>query len=238
MLTQRIYLEDTYQKTHESHIIGQGLDEKGPYIILDETIFHPQGGGQPSDVGVIKTQESQISILAVRIVGEEIRHYVSQILKDMPNEKVMSEVDMKERLRNARYHSAGHLISQIIESSFKGSRANKGHHFPGEAYVEFSHPPFSIDGIQKILEQNLANLIAQGAATIVTKVPVDEVKDAFPYLAKFTKSGDLVRMISIAGHTPAPCNGTHVSDIQELGKVRIENCRIKNGSLRVRYEID
>lgn len=50
MLTT-LYLNDTYLFQSSGIIMGHGSDEKGKYVLLNETIFYPQGGGQPSDQG-------------------------------------------------------------------------------------------------------------------------------------------------------------------------------------------
>ena len=46
---KRLYWENTYLMNHKAKITAIGQDEQGDYIRVDETIFHPQGGGQPSD---------------------------------------------------------------------------------------------------------------------------------------------------------------------------------------------
>ena len=54
MSTRRLYFESTYLFESPATILEQAEDEKGSYVVLDQTIFYPQGGGQPSDRGIIK----------------------------------------------------------------------------------------------------------------------------------------------------------------------------------------
>ena len=52
--TKLLYLEDTYCFEGEGKFLGWGEDQKGKFLVFDQTIFYPQGGGQPSDTGTIK----------------------------------------------------------------------------------------------------------------------------------------------------------------------------------------
>ena len=59
-MTKLIYLNDTYLSTLNATIINELNDANGLAIIVDRTIFYPQGGGQPSDVGFIKSEQCYI----------------------------------------------------------------------------------------------------------------------------------------------------------------------------------
>ena len=69
------YFNNSYLFCHTTTISTTAQDENGYYIILDQTIFYPQGGGQPYDLGVAQTKEANIPIHAVKKVESEIRHY-------------------------------------------------------------------------------------------------------------------------------------------------------------------
>src|ERR1700722_12430048 len=62
-----IYYEDTYRFSGQAVVESFGVDDKGHYIILDRTLFYPQGGGQPADQGCLIIDEQQILICAVRL---------------------------------------------------------------------------------------------------------------------------------------------------------------------------
>ncbi|CAM9736932.1 unnamed protein product [Scytosiphon promiscuus] len=73
--TERIYMLDTYQMAAEAKILGVVEDPQGPAVILDRTVFHPQGGGQPSDQGTITCESCTVSVSMVRDVGGVIHHF-------------------------------------------------------------------------------------------------------------------------------------------------------------------
>lgn len=59
--TKRTFLEDTYLFQHNGVYLSSGRDSKhGEFVILDDTIFHPQGGGQPTDKGTIRSEDGMI----------------------------------------------------------------------------------------------------------------------------------------------------------------------------------
>eukprot|EP00924_Labyrinthula_sp_SR-Ha-C_P001429 snap_masked-scaffold_44-processed-gene-1.48-mRNA-1 protein AED:1.00 eAED:1.00 QI:0/-1/0/0/-1/1/1/0/286 len=130
-------------------------------LILDETIFHPQGGGQPSDAGIIKSSTNNFNLLKSIKDGKNILHIVSSQNKIElnPDEEVNLIVDSDKRLINASPHSAGHFIDvfQAQVEELKHLTPYKGSHFPGLSYVEYKG---KIDNSKKDeLKQKLQNKV-------------------------------------------------------------------------------
>src|SRR6266576_3728188 len=86
MQTALTYFDDSYQFSNLAKILFCGADENGSYLTVDQTIFYPQGGGQPFDIGTIDVSGQTFPIHAVKWAGEEIgkesgkevRHYTTQ----------------------------------------------------------------------------------------------------------------------------------------------------------------
>lgn len=68
-MTQLSYFEDTYKFEDTAVIKANGKDENGDFLILNQTIFYPQGGGQPSDRGTIAVDGVVVPIHSVKYVG-------------------------------------------------------------------------------------------------------------------------------------------------------------------------
>jgi Ser-tRNA(Ala) deacylase AlaX len=82
-------------------------------VIVDKTIFHPQGGGQPNDEGVIKAGDSEFIVESLKANGDYISHigkFTSEEHKFAENQEVDLKIDGTKRKNYARVHSAGHLI--------------------------------------------------------------------------------------------------------------------------------
>ena len=234
-MTITLYLKDTYLPQCYGLVTDQGIDDKGSYLLLNATVFYPQGGGQPSDQGTIKTAGGELYVDFVRQLDQEIRHYVSDTSK-LPSigTEITCRIDQSRRLLNARYHSAAHLLSNVIEGMYPALKAVKGHSFPGEAYVEFIG-----DDLPETAEisMNMDAAITQGLNTITFEILPDEFANKYyclPYPVPIHKA---FRVIQIGDFMPIPCGGTHVKKCSEIGKFNIRKVSKKGGRLKVAYEL-
>lgn len=163
---QALYFADTYQFAATTTLMASRQDERGPYIILEQTPFYPQGGGQPCDQGQINLASTILQIDFVRQVAGEIRHYLAASAASsneglLVGQSVHCTLDAHRRIRHAKLHSAGHLLSHILTREYPQCRAIKGHHYPGECYVEFQisgHLPekIAIDTLNHQLKTSIA----------------------------------------------------------------------------------
>jgi Ser-tRNA(Ala) deacylase AlaX len=179
-------------------------------VVLRATLFHPQGGGQPSDTGWIG--ESQV----LRVVQdpERIIHFVDQPVK---TGMTQIRVDEQCRLFNTRMHSAGHLIGHFVQAM--GWIPIKAHHWPGEGRVQFKPGNSAQDVEARTIEHGIGQWIAHD-------------------LPRLTSLREGVREIGF-GELPAyGCGGTHVRSLKDLGAVTINSLSQKKGTLSVHYLVD
>ncbi len=234
-MTQKLYLQDTYQFHFEGLIQEVEKEEKGMFIILDQTAFYPQGGGQPSDCGVIRNDHFKVNVIHVAQHGDQIRHYIEPIATEtLVAQKVYGVVDQKRRLTNARYHTAGHLLSNIVEILNPKLKAIKGHSFPGEAYVEFQG-----DEVVDVstLQNAINKAIAENDRTIVFEIDRLSFEKQYYRLPYNIPDNKKFRVMQIGDMPPVPCGGTHLSSIGEIGLIKINKIKNKNGILRISYEV-
>jgi Ser-tRNA(Ala) deacylase AlaX len=218
----KLYLRDTYLYNHTSTI--RSVDEVIPdkkligathVLQLADTIFHPQGGGQPADTGTISCSCSSFRVTFV----QGGLHYgffeVDASIADfLPGSQCILNISSEVRLLHARLHSAGHAIDAAMLRCGLYSRvkALKGYHFSDGAYVEFEAGDLTaseVDSLPDLLSQSLAALVQEEVPTTVLyldKAAAGEMCgcDMSSY------SVDLVRVVELGGH-PCPCGGTHVA---------------------------
>ena len=235
-MTTPLYLKDTYLQECSGFVTNHGIDDKGDYLLLNETVFYPQGGGQPSDQGTIKTASGELNVSFVRQLDQEIRHYVSDAtqLPSLVDTKITCNIDQTRRLLNARYHTAAHLLSNVIENIYPELKAVKGHSFPGEAYVEFignSLPETTEVSI------NMHAAITQGLNTITFEILPDEFASKYYTLPYPVPTHKAFRVLQIGDFIPIPCGGTHIKNTAEIGEFSIRKISKKGERLKVAYEL-
>ncbi|XP_004347898.2 alanyl-tRNA synthetase [Capsaspora owczarzaki ATCC 30864] len=166
-----------------------GLD-----LVLDETIMHPQGGGQPSDVGFIQWDaqpERRFTVVDVRAdkgAAAVVHHYGSFGSQDLDDAALATasagapvtiHVDESKRRLHARLHSAGHLLDSAVRNlGHTGLVPSKGYHFPDGPNVEYLGELEQTvrDGLPAALNIELQRLIATGGDVQVKYVPTSTLE--------------------------------------------------------------
>lgn len=239
-------LNETNQALYKS-----GSD--GSYaIVTDETIFHPQGGGQPSDIGTMQTSALSFNVELVRTNASEegkVLHF-GAFTNDSGStfsegDEVIQEIDSAKRLLYSRYHTAGHVLGaavrHLLENEVPGFDELKASHFPDSASCEFQG---SIDGknkdsIQKRVDEYIAanmpveidwwseeDFAKEGLERLV---PDKAMFDAVP--------GRKLRVVKIVGAEVYPCGGTHVDSTELCGKTTVRKISRSKGTSRVSYAL-
>lgn len=234
-MSKQLYLTDTYMYESSASIISVDHDDKGPYCLLDQTIFYPQGGGQPSDQGVIIGSNFQLGVKSVRQIGAEIRHYLNDPIQDTLNDNSVScLINKNMRILNAKYHTAGHLLGNIVEMFYPALKAIKGHSFPKEAYVEFNGSVMpDINELQAALNQ----AISKGHATTVFEIDPLTFEQKYYKLPYQIPDNKVFRVMQIENYPPVPCGGTHLATIGEIGDMVLSKIKTKSGITRISYEV-
>ena len=210
-MTNALYLSSD-ETIAQAQVIACEQTEDGLWAVeLDRTIFHPQGGGQPSDLGTI----GGVEIKKVIHTPDSILHFAIAPIHG----EVELVVDPAIRTLHSRLHSAGHIIGLVGDEL--GWHATRGNHFPGESRVIFEpEKPENIQLIDKEAFEKSVQAIIDRALTRVT-----------------TYDGAL-RFVTWANLPSYPCGGTHVRNLRDIGKVLITKIKMKKGTISVSYEIN
>lgn len=225
-LLARAYYQNTYLFQTTAAVIETGSNEKGNYFVANSTIFHPQGGGQPSDQGFVELAGKRFPILRLEeeknTLNGKVFHFVDCNTSDWQGREVSMEIDQTSRQLFARLHTGGHLLSEIVEEEYPSLKASKGNHFPGgQAFVCFAMPKeFVLD--KKAIEQTLNRRLQQA---IAEKLPIaiSEV--------------DEKRHISIGSWQSRQCGGTHLQNLEQLQTCVIRSIGKQKNELKLGYTV-
>lgn len=238
MKTHLSYFEDTYKFEDLATIDAVGKDENGHFIVLNQTLFHPQGGGQPSDQGTLQVGDVTIPIHRVKSADNTVRHYTDKNYSFLIGQEGTSSLDQDMRLNHARLHTAGHLISNIIENLTPHWNAVKGHHFPNECFVEFTSQNDKTDApVMEQLIQEIETCIEADYSISMDQIAGNKVKELCSTLKFSIPHDQLVRIVRIGDFPFSPCGGTHVKSLQELKDLEITRIKIKNNTMKINYGI-
>jgi Ser-tRNA(Ala) deacylase AlaX len=211
-MPKRIYMQDTYKLDHMATVVATGLDDHGTWVSLSETIFHPQGGGQPSDIGEIQG----VKVTMAKNVSDDVRHYVEDVSQFVIGNPVTLKVDAETRIINSARHTAGHLLAAILEKEYGFHNQKSADHFPGRCSVKFplnGRVPTATALIEKVNE------------AITLDLPVEE---------KYIEGE---RHLQIEGYRCDRCGGPLLSTVGQLTDISIRNIKTKKRVLSVGYEV-
>lgn len=209
----------------EAHIVDIKTDEEKTIVILDQTVFYPQGGGQPADVGRIENETSIFRVEHARYIDGVVEHVGEFEIGSLSvGDKITCYVNEEKRNLHTRLHSAGHLVDLALKKLNIDWTPGKGFHFLDGSYVEYEGTvePDAKEGVMKSIENMCNELIKENRTT---SVAFDEGS---------TKNGKSMRTVYY-GDFGIECGGTHVQQLSDIGEVGIRKIKCKKGVVRLSY---
>ena len=220
-MTKELFREDAYLKQCDAEVISVSDNR----VVLDQTVFYPQGGGQPGDQGLMHLSDgSELKIIDTQKAGEAIEHVIERI-GNLPGqgEKVSVQIDWPRRHRLMRMHSCMHLLCSIVPFGVTGGSIRED-----SARLDFdAEQPMD----KQALNEELNRLIGEDHAMSMRWITDDEL-DAQPDLVRTMsvqppRGSGRVRLVEFEGIDLQPCGGTHVKSTAEIGAVRVRKIEKK-----------
>ncbi len=229
-MTIELFREDGYLKTCAAtvvSIVGGGDGGNGGGVCVDQTVFYPEGGGQPGDTGkLIRADGRELPVTDTRKDRETGAHlHIIAGGEALPEvgERVGLEIDWARRYRLMRMHSCMHMLCAAIPAPVTGGSISDG---SGRLDFYLPEPP---DKAQ--VEETLNRLIEADHPMSLRWIS-DEEMARQPELVRTMSvkppagSGQ-VRLVEFAGADLQPCGGTHVASSGEIGAVRVRSIKSK-----------
>ena len=233
-MTEEIFRQDSYCRECEATVVSAGSDG----IVLDRTVFYPNGGGQPGDQGVLRTAAGDVTIVDTLKGANGIRH-VPVEGADLPaiGSQVTCAIDWARRYKLMRMHTACHLLSVVCSYPITGAAVGED-----ESRVDFDMSE-TIDKDQ--VTADLMKLVTENHPITLQWI-TDEELAANPGIVKSKNVRPPVGLGRVSlvciGENSAvdsqPCGGTHVSETQEVGAIHIAKIEKKgkeNRRFRIRF---
>jgi Ser-tRNA(Ala) deacylase AlaX len=229
-MTQLTYLQNPDLFSANAKILEILKTENVVQIVLDQTIFYVQGGGQPSDTGIIKNMTAEFEVTKVfRDENGKILHSGNFTTgKFEIGQEAELIVDQAKRNLHSKIHSDGHLLDLAIQKSGLNWIPGKGFHFVVGSYVEYQIPKntsqdLNLEDLKNTIQAHFDELVNQ---KLPFKISFDETQ---------TFHGEPLRKIKIGNEIECPCGGTHAKNTSELAGFKITKIKLKSGIARVSY---
>ncbi len=240
--TKLLYLNDSYLFEETATLLAiQETEDGRKSLILDQTIFYPQGGGQPCDQGEISNEAASFKVQDVRYIDGNAHHigdFTGNAFTE--GEEVLLAINPERRKLNTRIHSTGHLLDVAMFNLGYTFPPTKGYHFPDSPYVEYDGiiEPENRPEAKEKLNAEVKRLISEGeeVKTVVVDSK-DALKEYCEFIPDYLPEGKPIRVVIIARGFGCPCGGTQVKNVSELGAVNIHKIKVKNGKTRVSYKL-
>lgn len=195
-------------------------------IVLAETPFYPEGGGQVGDSGILVFGEEntgeKIKVLDTKKETGNIIHITGQLPQDI-KQKVIAIVDNEKRYSAARHHSATHLLQAALRTVLGKHVEQKGSWVNAE-YLRFDFSHFAKVTDEQIIEiEKLVNAkILENIPVQIEYMPIEDAKKMGAMALFGEKYDDIVRVVIMdKSYSIELCGGTHVNRTGDIGLLKI-----------------
>ena len=207
----------------DSTLVKQASEGQKVLIVLDQTTFYGESGGQVGDIGTIFTKDVEVLVDNVMRKKNVFLHY-GTIKKGILTigQKVKTNVSSSNRAKAAANHTATHLLQSALKSVVDESVGQKGSlvAFNKLRFDFNSSNPISKDQISKI-ETLVNSWIMENHALEIKNMSKSEALEKGAVAMFGEKYDDEVRVVNVPGVSMELCGGTHVKTTSELGSFKI-----------------
>lgn len=217
-MTIKLYDLDAYQSEFEANVLECNKVDDRYVVVLDQTLFFPEEGGQTCDRGMI----NDIEVKDVQIINQVIYHYLDKPVSG----KVKGKIDFNYRYNNMQNHSGEHVLSGLVKSMYNFD--NCGFHL-SDNEITTDYNGYLDDNALKELESK-ANEIILNNYPIISFYP-DDIEN-FQYRSKKVIN-EAIRLVEIENVDCCACCAPHVSSTSEIGIIKILKAMKYKGGTRL-----
>lgn len=221
-MTIHLYDQDSGLLEFTARVLSCEEKDKHYAVVLDQTAFFPEGGGQGADHGTL----DHVHVLDAHNVHGEVVH-----ITDAPlavGSTVCGHVDGARRLSMMQQHSGEHIFSGLVCRLF--GYDNVGFHIGSEAVTMDFNGPLTEADVRRV--EQLANEAIWKNIPVEAFVPPRDELENMTYRSKKAIDGD-VRIVNIEGVDTCACCGTHVKHTGSVGQIKVLSCQKYKSGVRV-----
>jgi alanyl-tRNA synthetase len=229
--TRLLFYEDPYRKEFTAKILGI----EGQRIIMEETYFYAESGGQESDSGQI----GNLKMSRAEKIGNIVAHIVEGSISLKEGEIVDCRLDWDRRRALMRHHTATHVVNGVCR------RILGNHIYQTGANKSTSSARLDITHYADLTREQLDQIETESNQAVLDALPIisrflDRNQAEKLYGFRLYQGGAVpgkeIRVVNIEGLDVEACGGTHCTNTSEIGSIKILGAkRIQDGVVRLEY---
>jgi len=238
--TTPLYYENPYLREFESGVLRVISLAENCYVVLEQTCFFPEGGGQLGDVGLLIGSTGKLRVVDTQAVDDVVVHVAVPVSGEVKEEAVHGSIDWDVRYNRMRHHTGSHVVFSSIkkvlgleELMYMGVQIKED-----VSRIDISYgKPISPSQLREI--ERLSNKVClENRRVKIWSTTRDEAERTYGKrlgLTEVTPSGT-VRVVEVEDWDVALCCGTHVTSTAEIGLIKVlDRFRLQKGVERIEF---
>nr|WP_330375504.1 alanine--tRNA ligase [Inediibacterium massiliense] len=193
-------------------------------IILDETPFYPEGGGQKGDQGVLYGEGFVFKVLDCKRVNQDRIIHIGKVLEGSLSTEgtIFAAIDIENRINTGRNHTATHILQAALREVLGEHVEQSGSLVTSERLrFDFSHfQPLNEEEIERV-EDLVNQKILEGLKVTAQEMNMEEAKKRGATALFGEKYGNVVRVVTMGDYSIELCGGTHLNNTSHIGLFKI-----------------
>jgi len=232
-----------YSQPNDISFEGVIIDSFENKIVLDQTLFYPEGGGQPADQGTIDTGERIYKITDVEKIGDVVVHTFENETGDGSDIKkgvvVQGKIDQDRRRAHARHHTATHVLLGAARNILGYHVFQQGSNLStSQARLDISHyKPITMNEIKEI-EWKVNQIVMDNRSVTTKNMDRNEAEKKHGYVLYQggVPMGDEIRVVETEDWNVQACGGTHCESTGKIGPIKILSTEsVQDGVIRLNF---
>lgn len=221
------YERDPYLTELDVEVISSGDEQGRPFVILDDTILYPEGGGQPADRGRL----GNVAVIDVQRVDNDLRHYLE---RPAGSGSARLMLDWTRRFDHMQQHTAQHLITAMADANH-GWETTSFHLGDRRCDIELNAPLPDTASLTR-LEDAVMGVVRSNRRVSTRRLSPAEVSTLEVRSRGMPQGHEgRVRLVEIDGIDVCACGGTHLSSTGEIEAVKLLGVEAMRGGCRLHW---
>ena len=229
-MPDRLYYADSYLRTFDADVLERVIINAQPAVVLSRSAFYPEGGGQPSDRGLLN--QTRVIDVIEREGDGAVMHVLAEPLT---SDRVVGTIEHARRFDLMQQHTGQHILSEaFIQTANAMTVSFHLNPDPDDGALTIDLNTAKLSAAQIDLAEDKANQIVWENRPVTARFVTHEELAALP-LRKPPKVETSIRVVEIQGFDWSACGGTHVARTGEVGLIKIVKVERRGNESRIEF---